>query len=61
MAGTLLTAAIYVAVSAVAITLIPQQELAASGAPFADLLDRFLGQAAGAGSRCSLSSAGSAR
>jgi APA family basic amino acid/polyamine antiporter len=47
MAGTLLTAAIYVAVSAVAITLIPQQELAASGAPFADLLDRFLGAGSG--------------
>jgi APA family basic amino acid/polyamine antiporter len=41
MVGTLLTAAIYVAVSAVAILLIPQDELATSTAPFADLLDRF--------------------
>lgn len=41
MAGTLLTAAIYVAVSAVAILLIPEKQLAASTAPFADLLDRF--------------------
>jgi APA family basic amino acid/polyamine antiporter len=47
MVGTLLTAAVYVAVSAVAIMLIPQQELADSGAPFADLLDRFLGQGSG--------------
>jgi APA family basic amino acid/polyamine antiporter len=47
MAGTLLTAAIYVAVSAVAILLIPQKELASSGAPFADLLDRFLGAGSG--------------
>jgi len=42
MVGTLLTAGIYVAVSAVAIMLIPQDELAASTAPFADLLDRYL-------------------
>ena len=41
MVGTLLTAAVYVAVSAVAITLIPQQELASSEAPFSDLLTRF--------------------
>ncbi len=41
MAGTLLTAAIYVAVSTIAILLIPQQELAASTAPFVDLLDRY--------------------
>ncbi|MCJ7451889.1 MAG: amino acid permease [Steroidobacteraceae bacterium] len=47
MAGTLLTAVIYVVVSAVAITLIPQQELAASEAPFADLLNRFLGLGSG--------------
>jgi len=47
MAGTLLTAVIYVAVSAVAITLIPQQELASSEAPFADLLNRFLGVGSG--------------
>ena len=47
MAGTLLTAVVYVAVSAVAITLMPQQELASSEAPFADLLDRFLGAGSG--------------
>jgi APA family basic amino acid/polyamine antiporter len=41
MAGTLITAAVYVAVSAVAILLIPQDDLAKSTAPFADLLDRF--------------------
>jgi len=41
MAGTLLTAAIYVAVSTIAILLIPQQELAASTAPFVDLLNRY--------------------
>jgi APA family basic amino acid/polyamine antiporter len=43
MAGTLLTAAIYVAVSSMALLLIPQQELAQSSAPFADLLDNFMG------------------
>ncbi len=47
MAGTLLTAAVYIAVSAVAIALIPQAELANSSAPFADLLDRFLGAGSG--------------
>jgi APA family basic amino acid/polyamine antiporter len=47
MVGTLLTAAVYVAVSAVAITLIPQQELASSEAPFSDLLTRFLGPGSG--------------
>jgi APA family basic amino acid/polyamine antiporter len=47
MAGTLLTAAVYVAVSAIAISLIPQQELAASEAPFADLLERFVGFGSG--------------
>jgi APA family basic amino acid/polyamine antiporter len=47
MAGTLLTAAVYVAVSAVAIMLMPQNELASSGAPFADLLERFLGVGTG--------------
>jgi APA family basic amino acid/polyamine antiporter len=41
MAGTLLTAAIYLAVSTVAILLVPQQELATSTAPFVDLLNRF--------------------
>jgi APA family basic amino acid/polyamine antiporter len=47
MAGTLLTAAVYVAVSGIAIALIPQAELAASQAPFADLLDRLLGAGSG--------------
>jgi APA family basic amino acid/polyamine antiporter len=47
MAGTLLTAAIYVAVSTVAIMLIPQQQLAQSTAPFVDLLDRYMGHANG--------------
>jgi APA family basic amino acid/polyamine antiporter len=42
MVGTLLTAAVYVAVSAVAIFLLPQEQLAASTAPFADLLNGFL-------------------
>lgn len=41
MVGTLITAVVYVAVSAVAIFLIPQQELAVASAPFSDLLDRF--------------------
>ena len=41
MTGTLLTAAIYIAVSSMALLLIPQQELARSSAPFADLLDAF--------------------
>jgi APA family basic amino acid/polyamine antiporter len=43
MAGTLLTAAIYIAVSSMALLLIPQQELSQSSAPFADLLDDFTG------------------
>lgn len=43
MAGTLLTAAIYIAVSSMALLLIPQQQLGASSAPFAELLDRFMG------------------
>jgi APA family basic amino acid/polyamine antiporter len=43
MAGTLLTAAIYIAVSSMALLLIPEQQLAASNAPFADLLDSFMG------------------
>jgi predicted amidohydrolase YtcJ/amino acid transporter len=43
MAGTLLTAAIYVVVSSMALLLVPQEQLAASSAPFSDLLDRFVG------------------
>jgi basic amino acid/polyamine antiporter, APA family len=47
MVGTLLTAAIYIAVSSIALLLIQQQELAQSSAPFADLLDRFMGSGNG--------------
>ena len=43
LVGTLLTAAIYIAISAVPLFLIPQKELAASNAPFADLFARVLG------------------
>jgi APA family basic amino acid/polyamine antiporter len=45
--GTLLTAAIYIAVSVVPMFLIPQAELAKSQAPFADLLNRALGEGVG--------------
>jgi basic amino acid/polyamine antiporter, APA family len=45
--GTLLVALIYICVSLVPILLIPQAELAASNAPFADLFARFLGAASG--------------
>jgi len=41
--GTLFTAAIYVAVTAIALLLIPQARLAASSAPFVDVLDRLAG------------------
>jgi len=47
LVGTLLTAAIYVAVSAIPMLLIPQAELASSQAPFADLLNRLLGEGSG--------------
>jgi APA family basic amino acid/polyamine antiporter len=47
MAGTLLTAAIYVVVSSMALLLIPQEQLAQSNAPFADLLDGFMGMGNG--------------
>jgi APA family basic amino acid/polyamine antiporter len=43
MTGTLLTAAIYVAVSTAPLLLIPQQELAQSTAPFVDVLGRMGG------------------
>jgi len=43
MIGTVLVALIYMAISLVPMFLIPQNELAASGAPFADLFTRFLG------------------
>ncbi len=43
LVGTLLTAAVYIAVTAVATLLVPQATLAASNAPFVDVLDRLLG------------------
>jgi basic amino acid/polyamine antiporter, APA family len=45
--GTVLVAIIYICVSLVPMLLIPQHELAASNAPFADLFARFLGSASG--------------
>ena len=45
--GTLIVAAVYVCVSLIPMLLIPQGELAASSAPFADLFARFLGPASG--------------
>jgi APA family basic amino acid/polyamine antiporter len=45
--GTLIVAAVYVCVSLIPMVLIPQGELAASSAPFADLFARFLGPASG--------------
>ncbi len=47
MAGTVLTAVIYIIVSTVPMLLIPQLELASAGAPFALLMERF--GAAGSG------------
>jgi len=47
MAGTLLTAAIYIVVSTVPLLLIPGAELADAGAPFALLMDRFIGDGYG--------------
>jgi APA family basic amino acid/polyamine antiporter len=41
--GTVLVAVVYMCVSLVPMLLIPQGELAASNAPFADLISRFLG------------------
>ncbi len=43
MVGTLLTAIVYLIVSTVPMLLIPQQELATTGAPFATLMDRHAG------------------
>ena len=45
--GTIVTAAIYICVSAVPMLLIPQATLAASNAPFADLFARVLGDRSG--------------
>lgn len=47
LAGTVSTAAIYVAVSVIPMLLLLQAELARSPAPFADLFDRFVGQGSG--------------
>jgi APA family basic amino acid/polyamine antiporter len=47
MAGTLVTAAVYIGVSTVALLLIPQQQLAQSTAPFVDLLDLYSGHGNG--------------
>jgi basic amino acid/polyamine antiporter, APA family len=47
IAGTLIAALIYVCISVVPMLLIPQQELAASNAPFADLFSRYLGSGYG--------------
>ncbi len=46
-AGTALVALIYMLISAIPLLLIPQRELAASSAPFADLLTRYLGGGSG--------------
>lgn len=43
MAGTILTAIVYIIVSTVPMLLIPQQELASASAPFATLMDRHAG------------------
>jgi APA family basic amino acid/polyamine antiporter len=48
IAGTLLTALIYISISAVPLFLIPQAELAASNAPYSDLFSRVLGGQYGA-------------
>ncbi|HEY0502547.1 MAG TPA: amino acid permease [Lysobacter sp.] len=45
--GALLTAVIYIIVSTVPLLLIPQEQLARSSAPFATLLDQYLGQGNG--------------
>ncbi len=47
LAGTLIAAVVYIAVSTVPMLVIPQEELAKSSAPFADLLDRALGEGTG--------------
>lgn len=45
--GTLIVAGVYVCVSLIPMVLIPQNDLAVSSAPFADLFARFLGPASG--------------
>lgn len=47
MFGTVLTALIYIAVSAIALLLIPQAELGSSTAPFVDLFNRYVGPGSG--------------
>jgi basic amino acid/polyamine antiporter, APA family len=47
MFGTLLTAGIYIAISSMALLLMNQEALAKSSAPFADLLDQFMGDGHG--------------
>lgn len=47
MFGTLLTAGIYIAVSSIALLLMQADVLAQSSAPFADLLDQFMGDGHG--------------
>lgn len=47
MAGTLLAAIVYIIVSTVPLLLIPQQELGTASAPFATLMDRFVGVGVG--------------
>jgi basic amino acid/polyamine antiporter, APA family len=46
-AGTALVALIYMLICAIPLLLIPQQQLASSSAPFADLLTRYLGSGSG--------------
>lgn len=45
--GTLLVAAVYIAVSSMALLMLPQDELAKSSAPFVDLLDQYVGAGTG--------------
>jgi basic amino acid/polyamine antiporter, APA family len=47
IAGVIVTALIYIAISLIPMFLIPQAELATSNAPFADLLSRFIGAGSG--------------
>lgn len=47
LVGTLLTAGVYIAVTAVATLLVPQATLAASNAPFVEVFDRLLGSGYG--------------
>jgi APA family basic amino acid/polyamine antiporter len=53
IAGTLLTAVIYIIVSTVPMLLIPQESWRPPKRPFATVMDRFAARASGAGSPCS--------